>query len=50
MIARRRATPERLSAFSDRVFAVPLFSFEFVLINVLVDVLYAVVNPEVRLQ
>jgi glutathione transport system permease protein len=27
-----------------------LFSFEFVLINLLVDVLYAVVNPEIRLQ
>ncbi len=26
-----------------------LFSFEFVLINLLVDVLYAVVNPEIRL-
>lgn len=27
-----------------------LFSFEFVLINLLVDVLYAVVNPEIRLR
>ncbi len=27
-----------------------LFSLEFVLINLLVDVLYAVVNPEIRLQ
>jgi glutathione transport system permease protein len=27
-----------------------LFSFEFVLINLLVDVLYAVVNPEIRLK
>ncbi len=27
-----------------------LFSFEFVLINLLVDVLYAVVNPEIRLS
>ena len=27
-----------------------LFSFEFVLINLLVDVLYAVVNPQIRLQ
>jgi glutathione transport system permease protein len=27
-----------------------LFSFEFVLINLLVDLLYAVVNPEIRLR
>ncbi len=27
-----------------------LFSLEFVLINLLVDVLYAVVNPEIRLR
>jgi glutathione transport system permease protein len=27
-----------------------LFSFEFVLINLLVDLLYGVVNPEIRLR
>jgi glutathione transport system permease protein len=27
-----------------------LFSCEFVLINLLVDLLYAVVNPEIRLR
>jgi glutathione transport system permease protein len=27
-----------------------LFSFEFVLINLIVDLLYAVVNPEIRLR
>ena len=27
-----------------------LFSFEFVIINLVVDLLYAVVNPEIRLQ
>ena len=27
-----------------------LFSFEFVLINLIVDLLYGVVNPEIRLR
>jgi glutathione transport system permease protein len=27
-----------------------LFSFEFVLINLVVDLLYALVNPEIRLR
>ena len=27
-----------------------LFSLEFILINLIVDVLYAVVNPEIRLR
>jgi len=29
---------------------VMLFSFEFVLINLIVDVLYAVINPQIRYQ
>ena len=33
-----------------KVTRIMLFSTEFVLINLLVDLLYAAVNPEIRLQ